>query len=81
MEIEIEAQEIPVIPVDQLGTRLRDMVIPQLFAHYRAVLGLYQAIIIGVAGPAFGETDQELVKELGHCAVYKTRTRYRNESL
>ena len=40
-----------------------------MFAHHRAILGLHQAIIIGVAGSAFSEADQELIQELGYCLV------------
>jgi len=37
-----------------------------VLAHYRSILGLHQTIIIGVGRSAFGEADQELVKEIDY---------------
>ncbi len=56
------------------------MDIAQLFTHYRAVLRLHQAIIVGVAWPALGEANQELVQELSYRPVDKLRPVIRMEA-
>ena len=58
VEIDIRIQEVFVITIEQFGARLRDIGISQVFAYHRAVLGLHQAVIIGVSGSGFGEANQ-----------------------
>ena len=51
VEIDIVIQVAFMILVKQFGTCLRDMNISQVFTQHRAILGLYQSIIVAMPGP------------------------------
>src|SRR4030042_6224976 len=71
VEVDIGIEKVIVILVKCFGTRLWNIGIAYMLAHYRAILGLHQTIIIGVARPAFGKADQELTKKLGYRLIDK----------
>ena len=42
-----------------------DIALADVLADDRTVLGLHQAVVVGVAGAAFGLLDHQLVQQLG----------------
>ena len=43
--------------------------VPHVLPHYRSVLCLRQAVVVGVSRPRFGLLDQQLVQQFGHPMV------------
>ena len=73
MEVDIRVKEVSIEPIEQFSAALGDISISQLLAHHGAILRLHQAIIIGVSGSGFSETDQQLIQQLGNYAIHKFR--------
>ena len=55
--VEIGVEVVAVEAVDLAGVGLVDVSVADVFADDPAVLGLDQAVVSGVAGPAFGPLD------------------------
>ena len=62
MKVEIGVEVMAVELLQAVGGRSIDVAIAQVLADYRAIFGFRQAVIVAVAGTAFGLLDQQLVE-------------------
>ena len=67
VQVGIEVRGIELLDAVRMGGI--DVAPTDVFADDGAVLGLHQAIVIAVPGPAFGLLDHQLVQQLGHSVV------------
>lgn len=65
MEIEVRGEVRLAEGVDFGGEALGDVRITQMLAHHGTVLGLRQAIVVGVPGAGLGELHTEFLQDLG----------------
>ena len=73
IEVDIQVKEVSIELIEQFSAALGDIGISQLIAHHGAILRLQQAIIIGMSGPGFNETNQQLIQQLKNYAINKFR--------
>ena len=69
MVVQIGIEIFPVEAVDAVSVAGIDVAVADVFTNHRAVLGLYQAVVAALPGPAFGLFDQQLVEQLGDGAI------------
>ena len=80
MEVDIGVQEVRPERVDLFSEQLRDVRIPQLFPHHRAVLGFRQGMIVGLPGAGLGDLDAQLLQQHGDLVIAIRRAVLRMES-
>ena len=80
MEDHRGVQEVRPERVDLFGKQLRDVRVPQLFPHHRAVLGFYQGMIVGLPAAELGDLDAQLLQQYGDLVIAICRAVLRMES-
>ncbi len=63
VEVDVRVEVIRTEGVDLCGERLRDVRIPQMFPHHRAILGFGQGVVVGVPWTRFGELDAQRLQQ------------------
>lgn len=66
MIVQIGVEEVAIESAEPLGVGGVDVSVADVLADDGAVLGLYQAVVVGVAGPALGLLDAQLVEQPGY---------------
>ena len=69
MEVDVGIQVVGTPGIHLGGVALRDVGVAQMLADDRAVLGLGQAVVVGMAWPILGEFGTEFVQHLGDLVV------------
>ena len=80
MEDHRGVQEVRPERVDLFGKQLRDVRVPQLFPHHRAVLGFCQGMIVGLPAAELGDLDAQLLQQYGDLVIAICRAVLRMES-
>ena len=67
--VQIGVEEVAIEAVEPVGASGIDVAVAEVLADDGAVLGLHQAVVVGVSGPALGLADAQLVEQAGHGLV------------
>jgi hypothetical protein len=80
VEVDVRVEVMRTERVDLFGKRLRDVRVPQVFPHHRAILGFRQCVVVGMPRAGLGELDAQLLQQRGDLVIDILRTIIRMES-
>ena len=66
MKVDVRVEAMRTARVDLFGELSRDVRIPQVFPHHRAILGFRPRVVVGMPGAALGWGPAPKVVEMGH---------------
>ena len=61
VEVDVRVEVMRTARVDLFGGLLRDVRIPQVFPHHRAILGFRPRVVVGMPRAGRGELDAQLL--------------------